>query len=48
LKLLRFFVEDFFKKKTFSEDMYPAAPEHIPRFFIKKNSDIARSEFFSS
>ena len=37
------------KLKISSEDMYPAAPEHISRFFwFKKNSDIGSFVIFSS
>jgi hypothetical protein len=35
------------KLKISSEDMYPAAPEHISRFFLfKKNSDIGSFVIF--
>jgi len=37
------------KLKISSEDMYPAAPEHISGFFLfKKNSDIGSFVIFSS
>jgi len=37
------------KLKISSEDVYPAAPEHISGFFLfKKNSDIGSFVIFSS